>query len=283
MKNDNLKFKIEKNKGQIALVVLAIMAIALTTTVSVSQRVINDLRVSYQQQESAKAFLGAEAGMEEALRRLKSGEEIAQIDTEQIAESVGISEIVVNAPVTQGGGEEFNYPITLQPGQTAVIWLRDHNSDGTLNESAGYDGTSINFCWQTGAAVEVIYFYRSGGNYSIRRFAFDTNETRRSGENHFSAPGLGSCADLSVGATLDLTAGTPLFLVARPFYQSTQVTVEGLPGQTIPVQGAELTSAGSVAQGATKIARKIRVFRGWSAPPSSFFQGLFSGTGVSGN
>jgi len=281
MKNYNSKFK--NNRGQIALIVLAIMAVALTTTVSVSQRVINDLRVSYQQQESAKAFLGAEAGMEEALRRLKSGEQISQIDTEQIAQSVGISEIVVNQPVTQGGGEEFNYPVTLEPGQTAVIWLRDHNSDGTLNESSGYNGENINFCWQTGAAVEVIYFYRSGANYSIRRFAFDTNETRRSSENHFSAPTMSSCADLSTGATLDLTAGTPLFLVARPFYQSTQVTVEGMSGQTIPVQGAELTSAGAVAQGATKIARKIRVFRGWSAPPSSFFQGLFSGTGVSGN
>lgn len=270
------------SRGQAALVILAIMAIAMTMAVSVSKRVINDVKVSEQEEQSAKAFSAAEAGIEEAIRKAKEGEELSSADTSAIAESLGVSELNVTS-ISAGGGNNYLYPITVRPGQSVIIWLRDHDeTTGKLDESSGYEGNQLNLCWQSGTAVEAVYFYNDAGTYGIKQFAFDTDAARR-GTNHFNASSLASCAGLDAGETLDLSAGTPLFLAVRPFYQQTTLGAEGVGGATLPVQGSEITSSGAVSQGASKIARKVKLFRSWPAPPGAFFSTIFSGGGVSGN
>lgn len=270
-----------KKNGQAALIILAIMALGMTITLSLSRRVITDVQISEQEEQSARAFSAAEAGIEEALRRI----EIGEIDSVTVnPEDLGVSDVDINI-AEQGGGDQFLYPTTLQPGETAIIWLRDHTDDGRLDESSGYDQTSIDLCWQNGAAIEAIYFYRAtGGEYQIRHFAFDSDAASRG--NNFVSTGLGSCSEidgLNISTTLDLSDGTPLFLVVRPFYQSTQIGVVTQSGSTLPAQGYLITSSGMVERDqGNNIARRIMVFHGWNAPPPSLFHGLY-GTGISGN
>jgi len=269
----------KNSRGQAALVILAIMAIGMTMALSLSKRVTTDIKMSEQEQKSAKAFSAAEAGIEEALRKLKAGEE----GSPQITPSeFGVSDLDVDIQ-TSGGADQFVYPVTLQSGQTAVVWLCGHDeSTGEFTEDNCYAQPSINFCWQNGAAVEIVYFYNDAGTYQIKRFAYDSNAARRS-NNHFSAPDLGSCAGLDLGASLDLTAGTPLFLAVRPLYQNTQFAVEAVGGAVLPIQGHTVTSSGAVASGEEeKITRKVKVFRTWPVPPDSFFQSIFSANSVSG-
>jgi len=271
---------VKRQSGQAALVILAIMAIGMTMALSLSKRVVTDIKMSEQEQKSAKAFSAAEAGIEEALRKLRAGEE----GSPQIAPGeFGVSDLDVNVQ-TSGGADQFAYPVTLQSGQTAIVWFCDHNEDtGEFTEDNCYAQPSINFCWQDGAAVEIVYFYNNGGAYQIKRFAYDPNAVRRTNDNHFSAPDLGPCVSLNVGATLDLTVGVPLFLAVRPFYQNSQFAVETIGGATLPVQGHTVTSSGAVVSGEEeKITRKVKVFRTWPIPPDSFFQSIFSANSVSG-
>jgi len=276
------KFANSYSPGQVALVILAIMAIGTTLALSLSQRAVSDVQISELEEESAKSFSAAEAGIEEALRSLEAGEAGTVVIN---PEELGVSNVDVSV-TEQGGGEQFLYPTTLQPGETAVIWLRDHTDDGRLDEDSGYDQTSIKLCWQDEAAVEVIYFYRNASSqYQIKKYALDPNGTR-AGDNGFTTgTEIGVCSDISDlnhSYQVDLSAGTPLFLAVRPFYQATQIGVVAAGGASLPAQGHLITSSGSVARGEQDVTRKIKVFRSWNSPSQPLFHVIF-GCGISGD
>ncbi len=269
-----------KERGQVALVILAVMAITFTLGISLSHRVLTDLRISEQEQESSKAFSAAEAGIEEALRRLRVGETTVDIDPGDF----GVDSLQVDISVV-GGANDFVYPEeSINPGETVVVWLRDHTAEGELDETSGYDEDNIDVCWRNNAALEIIYFYKSGAVYAVSRYAFDPDDTGRRDNNHFSdvSDPLAGCAGLDVGANVSWAAGnTPLFLLIRPFYEETQVATSGV--QPIPAQGYVVYSTGEIVRDASeKVSRRVRVFRGWSTPPPSLFNTIFSGAGVSG-
>jgi len=61
-------------KGQAALIVLLVVAVALGFGLSTISRSTTELKISKQEQEASRAFNAAEAGIEEALRTLISGD-----------------------------------------------------------------------------------------------------------------------------------------------------------------------------------------------------------------
>jgi len=273
-------------KGQIALIVLTVMAIALTLGLSLSQRVITDLEITHEEEKSAQAFSAAEGGVEEALRILDQGATVPEGYGSTIAGGLGVDNLDIQTQVV-GANTEFVYPVSISPGDTVLVWLRDHDENGNVDLNSGYDENTIDVCWEVNAAVEVIYFYRDSlGNDDIARFAFDPELSRRGGAdgNNFADVGS-SCAGLDTGATInDLTTGglTPLFLVVRPFYEETRIGISG--GAEVPVQGHEITSTGEIERGDEKvISRRLKVFREWESPPSYFYSGITSGNDVTTN
>jgi len=282
MIKERVKRKEKKQAGQIALVVLAVMAVTLTIGLSLSRRVLTDIQVSEQEEESAKAFSAAEAGIEEALRRLKAGEDLAGIGDyleTQLGEGLEID--VSTASLT--GGERFRYPRTLNPGEAVIIWLVGHNSDGTLNEGESYDGGQITLCWDNDdAALEAILFYRSDvGDDLISHYGYDPDPERR--DNNGLAEVSGSCPEFDHGQTIDLPEGTPLFLVLKPLYQTSQVGVASPSGSSLPSQGYEIIATGQADIGSSRtVSRKIKVFRGWNTLPAAFFSAISAGGSISG-
>jgi hypothetical protein len=272
-------FKINKvQKGQISLIVLTVMAVALTLGLSMSRRSVTDVSISEKEQESAKAFSAAEAGIEEALRQLNQGSTTVDIQ----GSDLGVGNVDVD--ITElGGSDSYVYPQEyVRSGESAIIWLVNHNSDGTVDLSTeGYTGSDIEVCWGNNAALEVTYFYQSGGSYDIQRWTFD-NDTDRRLNNNFTDPTGSGCSttdsDLTVSHNVSLQ-GTPLFLVLKPFYYQTPLGVEG---DTLPSQGYEIYSTAQVEESSEdeNISRRIRVFRGWDILPDSLFNVLFSGTGI---
>ncbi len=271
-------------EGQIALIVLTVMAIALTLGLSLSQRVITDLEITQEEEKSAQAFSAAEGGVEEALRILDQGATVPEGYGSTIAGGLGVDNLNIQTQVV-GASTEFIYPVSISPGDTVLVWLRDHDENGEVDLNSGYDENSIDVCWEVNAAVEVIYFYRDV-NDEISRFAFDPELSRRGGAdgNNFSDIG-GSCAGLDTGATInDLTTGgkTPLFLVVRPFYEETRIGISG--GAEIPIQGHEITSTGEIDKSNEEvISRRLKVFREWESPPSYFYSGITSRNDVTTN
>lgn len=61
-----------KNRGQMILVILLVMAVGLTIGLSVASRSITDVNFSTKIEDSSRAFSAAESGIEEALRDRKS-------------------------------------------------------------------------------------------------------------------------------------------------------------------------------------------------------------------
>lgn len=284
------KGRISHSSGQVALIILTVMAAALTWGLSMSERVLTDLSISEQSQESIRAFTAAEAGIEEALRTINENTEgvgSSAIDLSGLA--LDVDQVIVETEVI-GGENEFSYPQLVQPGELVIIWLRDHDADGNMDLASGYEEVAVDVCWDS-AAIEVAYFYDSTGlgDYQVRRFAFDPVADRRNNTggddgagNHFSAAAPG-CVGRSSGGTINFpVGGIPLFLTIRPFYQATQIGIAGLA--PLPIQGYEIISTGEVVQNnQEKISRKVRVFRGWETPPLFFFDAIFSGTGLSGS
>ena len=281
----------KKQQGQVALVILTVMAIALTLGVSVSRQVVTDVSVSEREEKSYQAFSGAEAGIEEALRQLEENSGEAPEDFSLSTEDVG-ADVTVDF-VASGGTDEYIYPRTLiRPGESVVVWLRNHDADGTLDESSGYGGDTVDLCWGGGGAMEVTYFYNDGGNYEIKRYGYDFNSDRRNltggqdGGNNFSDFTDTPCADLDHGVDdldLGVTGGyVPLFLVFRPLYEGGRIGVVGT--EDFPAQGQEIYSTGQIARDDdSTISRRIRAFRGWDAPAEAILGALFSGSSISGN
>lgn len=277
----------KEKKGQIALIVLTVMAVALTLGLSLSRRAVTDVSITEKEQESAKAFSAAEAGIEEALRRLGQGETLVDIT----GGDLGVDDVEVNISEV-GRTADFIYPLEfVEPGHFIVVWLREHNEDGTIDFNNGYSEPDVTVCWEdeedgTQVALEVTYFYEDGGSYETKKWAFDPDDTRRD-INGFSEPDDWFCSDeqgdmMENSANLTLT-GTPLFLVARPFYGRTGFAVSG--GTNFPSQGYEIYSTAEVQDSSEneKISRRIRVFKSWNVAPDSLFNALFAGMGVSGN
>jgi len=258
---------IASQRGQAVLIILAVMAIGMSLAFSLSRQITTDVEISQKETESAKAFSAAEAGIEEALRQLSQGQTNVNLNPSDF----GVDEVEVQVQ-DQGNAATFSYPLEIRPGEIAIIWLRNHRPNGQLDLNNGYNRSTLKVCWQGEAALEAIYFYQTATDYQIRRWAFDPN-TIRTNDNNFSSL-ISGCAEidgLNRGVTLDLTDGTPLFLVLRPFYQRTRVGAVAESGSSLPPQGHLITSASAINRGETKIARKIMVFQGWPVPEESIF------------
>ena len=57
----------KRQRGQTLLIVLLLLAVVLTIALSIASRSITDINVSIKEEEAARAFSAAEAGIEQAL------------------------------------------------------------------------------------------------------------------------------------------------------------------------------------------------------------------------
>ena len=159
---------LRNQRGQALLIVVLVMAVALTIGLAVVSRSITDIKISRQEEESARVFSVAEAGIEEALK-LGSG----------TSGTIGEGEALIGYTVSetgQGGGTEFVFP-AINAGDTQTVWLVEHDNDGNLTETGRYTGNTIDLYWgnegqaadqATTPALEATVIYKDGSNYKIK-------------------------------------------------------------------------------------------------------------------
>ena len=97
----------KKQSGQALLIILLVMAVGLTVALAIVSRSVTDIRISRQEEESARAFSAAEAGIEQALI---GGEGDYSIESEGETITAHVSQ------VGQGGGQTFIFPGQVQRG-----------------------------------------------------------------------------------------------------------------------------------------------------------------------
>lgn len=270
--------------GQALLIILLVMAVVLTGALSIVSRSITDITVSQKEEESARAFSAAEAGIEQALVGGPATGTLAAGGEYQVSSS------------TISSGTEFIFPYSLNAGEIAPVWFMDHDEEGELACGSGrtcFSG-NIKVCWgasgtpngsDTTPAVEFSVFYSSGGPSSvpkIMRGAYDPNSSRRA-SNKFDADDLGGCTvgltNFAFTKTVNLTGLSGLqFARLRILYNTDKAHPVGVSTGgwgTLPNQGTKIESTGTVGD----VTRKIEFFRLFSDLPPVFDPAIFSGVG----
>ena len=274
--------KLPRNSGQALLVVLLIMAVALTIGLAVTSRTVTDVEISEQSEEAARAFSAAEAGIEEAL---------ITAELEPLTGSFQEGEVSYRTtPSPLGNTNQYLFP--KSDSEVRTLWLANYS-----DLSSSYTEDSLILFWGNSdsteePALEIAVYYQTGSDYKVLRYALDPIDR---GDNFClpgDDPGIPRCEnviDFEVGpfsiagasakyqASLDLSpaTGTLLFARLRLLYSDEldQIIAAQAAGSTIfPSQGVRISSVGT-AGGST---RKIEVVRLHPAPPGIFDFLLYS-------
>lgn len=295
--------KYSAQSGQALLIVLLVMAVVLTIALSIVSRSVTDVTVTQKEEEAARAYSAAEAGIEKTL--LSGTAHASQSLPSGDTFSTSISSL-------SSASREYIVPLLMASGETTPVWFVQHDATNQLICSAGspcFTGTGLMICWgntgtsssqATTPAIEMSLVYTtSNTDLSTARVARITQDPyiARPDANSFTKGSDGPCTldgktfafskridNLStLGITLRPEPGDqrlgPQIARLRLIYntdQAHQVGLSVLSAQgSFPKQGSKVEATG-VAGGAS---RKIEVYQLYPDLPPIFDYGLFSGTG----
>jgi hypothetical protein len=184
-----MKKLVSNQKGQVILVLLLIMTVALAIGLSVVQRSIKDVSTSTKVEESARAFSAAEAGIERALNC--TGVSCASFSIDDLELDNSSDANITGYSVPDANTKAFEIPTVTQekPGH---LWLA--NPDATFtNKYGGGAASQLDVFWgddnvSPNPAIEITVVYNpSGTTYTVNKFFYD-NEVRG---NNFNVPPSG--------------------------------------------------------------------------------------------
>jgi len=265
-------FVAKQEQGQVLLIVILTMVVALTVGLGVVSRSIVQVKTAKDEADSQKAFSAAEAGIEQVL---KTGH---QIGTAQ----------------SLGNNANINV-VTMNTAQSATIVLnngtqvtQDEGSDVWLSAYPTYQNPwtgRLRIYWGTAAAcneaaLEIIVITKPS-SYIMTHYAYDPCSSRiiGSGGNNFTIPGSGGTINgkaFNFSVPVDVTNGILVRVV--PLYTNTIIAVAGYTNaaettlSTLPPQGTVITSVGS----SGSIQREITYFQGYNTVPTELFYSLYA-------
>lgn len=265
---------LQMQAGQALLIILLIMAVALTVGLGVVSRSITDIKISRQEEESARVFSVAEAGIEEALR------------AGAIPPGGGVTIGGITATVSKtdlGGGTTFVFPKTVEAGDTQTVWLVEHDGE-SLDPTKPYLGTQVEIYWGNEdvvsplPAVEATVIYDLNG-FKIARYAIDPDEGRATG-NKFDSGGIttGSLEgkNFKFKKTITLPSGGTKYALRLKLLYNDQPQILGVKGDAdFPSQGECYESTASLLT--SGITRKVQQCQSYKSPPGIFDYVLLSG------
>jgi hypothetical protein len=274
----------KKTSGQSLLVILLVMAVILTIGLAVASYSITDIKISQQEEESARAFSAAEAGIEEAL---KSGGDPLDVTVGGITAKVSKS--------TQGGGHDFDFGgSTFPSGELANVWLIGHDNQGGFDPTVHfpYNGT-ITLCWgdidsqDESPALELALVYDEGGvnNYKVIRQGYDPEgrvvgfDNPQDVENCAAGFAFGRDISLSSEGPFGLESNDiPYLLRLKLLYNTEPQPIAIRTSEDLPNQGECYESSASIES--SGVTRKVRQCQFYQAPPEIFDYVIFSNTSL---
>lgn len=288
-------------QGQVILMLILVMTVALAIGLSVIQKSLVDVSTSTKVEQSARAFSAAEAGIEKALQ---SGNAIVSpipLGNDATIQTVGINAI---PPVPDVSTRQvaLEYP-PLAKEETAQVWLADLYSSSNP-PAPFYTQNSLDVYWgqqniadaNDKPAIEIKVIEYGSGAYSTRPFYLDPNSLRVSSTNFIDVSS--GCSNTSTGITttsgdnrkfyckwtLTGLTSTLMLLRARILYSSASqpfaVQAVGTraaagacsSGCWLPTQARIFTSTGI--SGETQ--RRVQVFKLDKVVPPYFDYAIFS-------
>lgn len=288
------------NSGQALLILLLVLAVALTVVLSTASRSVTDIQTADLEEDSLRAFNAAELGIEQAL--LQQAAPPSDTLTNNASYNVEF--------LTPAGDQDTEYSENLLSGDVATFWFVSHDENGDLKcgDLPCFTGNRLKFCFgdrstiygSAPPAIEVALYYdtspsqagvNSGdfSNVEVRRYAYDPLE--RTNGFDTASPGCvhaGALAGFAYQSPIINTNDIPCFnlqgcfLVAR--VRSLYNTLPSKIGMwtrptgnnPLPAQRTEIESTG-IAGGSS---RKIKVMQTFSEVPNFFDAAVFSKSGI---
>lgn len=203
-------------KGQVILVLILVMTVALAIGLSVIQRSLSDISTASKVEQSSRAYSAAEAGIERAIQ--------ANINITNLNLGNNATVTAVVDDTVPDSNQALEYP-SLSKEEVAHVWLANPE---TL--AASYNLGTIDLYWGTPntsdqPALEITVVYQdNSGEYKSRKYFYDSDSIRASA-NRFSTT---SC--LSEGQGPIYTSLSPT--VRKKFLCATQIGINSswLPG-----------------------------------------------------
>lgn len=286
----------KSEKGQVIVLLILVMTVALAIGISVVQRSLSDISTSTKVEESSRALFAAEAGIE---RSLKEGV-VPQFNLENNSSATVDDKGLLpcepgkdTCPVGRQGPLEED---PLEKEEVAQVWLADYNS--TENPPpAFYTQNTLDVYWGTSgatdkAALELTLVYYDGAKYTSKKWYLD--QIDRDPKNNFVKvaeekcnggkipPGSTTKIEYQCFVTIDsLPSVEPsrlMLIRARLLYNSTYqpfaVQAVGECGKpcSIPSQQRRIVSTGLSGQ----TQRRVRLTQKLKVVPYYFDFALFS-------
>lgn len=290
-------------KGQIILVLILVMTVALAIGLSVIQKSLIDVSTSTKVEQSSRAFSAAEAGIERVLQR--SGITNIAFPENDSAAKIADTGLIPCIPGSTGCAQvagtqqaPLEYP-PLSKEEIAQVWLADYTSTtGSVPPNCGpnikchYIQNALDVYWGNSkadrAALELTLIFYNGSKYTSRKWYLDHQSASRNPLNSFEQI---PCNDTTLSAylcrkTLQFSpqeATGAILVRARLLYNSASqpfaVQAVGNCGAdcSLPPQARALESIGT--SGETQ--RKVRVFQLNKVVPFWFDYAIFSAGEIS--
>ncbi|CAN5157583.1 hypothetical protein BH11PAT1_BH11PAT1_3120 [soil metagenome] len=267
-------------KGQVLLIVVLVMVVALTIGLSVATRSITNLRTTTEEDNSQRAFSAAEAGIEQAL---KTNTGISTV--KQLGNNASIKNVQVADLQPLGGSAFLLRNTAIEKNIGYDVWFVPHSAAGVPIYTTPWAGSTVTFYWGasnadvcTRAALEIIFITGTVANPTTVHQVFDPCPSHN---NQFTLPNANFTT--STGTYLDpstnvlnlynkvVISGISNLLVARvtPLYADALIAIQAA---SLPSQGSLITSTGESGE----TFRKIQVNNPYPQVPAELYSVLFA-------
>lgn len=249
-----------KESGQILLVVVLTMIIALTVGLSIAARVVTELRLSKQNEESQRAFQAAEAGIQQSLESKESILNPVTLENNADFSTTFINDIGQTISINNG--------LEVDQSVGADVWLSDYSAtssglfDNAMGCSSGscnsvpitifWGSTNQNDCAGSGSdtapAIEVVLLRGPISNPTIERSIYESQGCNRIPNSTIGV----SSGEIINGITFRNQASLQfngsnvnegLIMKVIPIYNSTVIALRS--NTNFPSQGSIVESTGT--------------------------------------
>jgi hypothetical protein len=258
-------------KGQMLLIVVLIMVVALTVGLSIAARSLVNLKIATDDENSQRAFSAAEAGIERLIKTDCSGQ--CNLDEEQLGNGASFTG---QATAIEGVSFLIKDGIEIKQDEGTDIWLSTYSSDPALIYGNSRSGT-VNLFWgdssndcsvpaRVPAALDIIIFSKPAGTIIMNRKVVDPC----SRGNNFSSTNIAGESigprSFPYGYSFDVVSA--LLVRVVPIYSNAIMGVRGSANLAFPTQGKQIEASGEA--GGT--VRKVTYVQSYASIPNEFVQ-----------
>ena len=258
--NSNMK------KGQVLLIVVMLLATALTVTLTTTYQSVTETQLSKLEEENQKALAAAEAGIEAALN---------QKTTVNIGSLPNLSNFSGQAVIQTTQSNQFITPL-LQKDEQYTFYLANYNSQ---NKTLGSNSTAqdINLCFGSSSfnpALEITLIKSDG---VVKRYAINPHNPQGSTiiQNGVSSSSFTNCPPNNPPFTnqyliraSSIDNNTQLLIVRVISNQNGSTRIGFKATNPFPLQGTTIIST---AKTQTGVEKKVQLFQSYPQIPAEFF------------